>query len=310
MSTSSAKQLSNGAAQTQTAARDSESLRKMSEPGWKSFLKRFVKHKLALVGVVMLIILIGMALFATVIAPYDPNRISLINRLASPGSENWLGTDETGRDVFSRLVYGARVSLSIGIAATLVSIVVGSLIGSVAGYLGGPVDTILMRFVDAMLTIPTFFLALLILSVFGSSFLNLIIVIGLTGWMTVARVVRSEVIRTKNEEFIQAAVSIGLSPRLILWRHVFPQAMPLLIVATTLGVGEAIIVESSLSYLGLGVQPPASTWGNMLAGSQSEIWNRPDLAIYPGLAILLSVLAFNFVGDALRDTLDPRMKTN
>lgn len=310
MSSSSVGTIGTTSAPPGTNSGQSETLKKLNEPEWKSFWKRFVRHKLALVGVVLLIILVGMAILAPVIAPHDPNRISLINRLASPGLENWLGTDETGRDVFSRLVFGARVSLSIGIAATLVSIIVGSLIGAFSGFVGGTIDTILMRFVDAMLTIPTFFLALLILSAFGASFLNLIIVIGLTGWMTVARVVRSEVLRTKNEEFVQAATSIGLSPGLILWRHVFPQAVPLLIVATTLGVGEAIIVESSLSYLGLGVQPPASTWGNMLAGSQSEIWNRPDLAIYPGLAILLSVLAFNFVGDALRDTLDPRMKNN
>jgi peptide/nickel transport system permease protein len=279
-----------------------------SSRGWKPFVRRFVRHRLAVIGLLLLIILYGVAILAPVVAPHDPNRIFLLNRLAGPSAEHWLGTDETGRDVLSRLIVGSRVSLTIGLAATVVAILVGSLIGAVAGFVGGLTDTILMRIVDSMLTVPTFFLALLVLSVFGSSFLNLILVIGLTGWMTVSRVVRSEVLRTKSEEFVQAAWSIGATPKQVLSKHVFPQAIPSLIVAASLGVGEAIILESALSYLGLGVQPPAATWGNMLAGSQSEIWNRPDLAIYPGVMILVSVMAFNFVGDALRDTLDPRQK--
>lgn len=274
----------------------------------RSMISRFVQHRLAVVGIFLLLVLYGIALLAPVIAPFDPNRISLLHKLKGPSVEHWLGTDETGRDVFSRLILGSRVSLSIGLAATLVSILVGSLIGAIAGFAKGTLDNILMRFVDAMLTIPTFFLALLVLSVFGPSYLTLIMVIGLTGWMTVARVVRSEVLRTGNEEFVTAAVASGATSRRILLRHVFPQSIPSLVVAATLGVGEAIILESSLSYLGLGIQPPAATWGNMLAGSQSEIWSRPDLAIYPGLMILLSVMAFNFVGDALRDTLDPRQR--
>jgi peptide/nickel transport system permease protein len=286
----------------------SAELRETSSRGWQSFARRFVRHRLAVVGLFLLVILYGVAILAPVITPYDPNRINLLSRLESPSSEFWLGTDETGRDVLSRLMVGARVSLTIGLASTVVAIVVGSTVGALAGFIGGTVDSVLMRVVDAMLTIPTFFLALLVLSVFGSSFLNLILVIGLTGWMTVSRVVRSEVLRTKSEEFVQAAWSIGASPKQILMKHVFPQAIPSLIVAASLGVGEAIILESSLSYLGLGVQPPAATWGNMLSGSQSEIWNRPDLAIYPGLMILVSVVAFNFVGDALRDTLDPRQR--
>lgn len=283
-------------------------VRDVPRRGWRVYARTFMRHRLAIVGLVLLAILTIVTLFGPLIAPHDPDRISLFDRLLSPSGTYWLGTDETGRDVLSRLMVGARVSLSIGLAATIVSIVAGSAIGAVAGHYGGAIDGVLMRIVDAMLTIPTFFLALLVLSVFGSSYLNLILVIGLTGWMTVARVVRSEVLRTREEEFVQAAVAIGLKPSRILFRHIFPQAIPLLIVASTLGVGEAIILESSLSYLGLGIQPPAATWGNMLAGSQSEIWTRPDLAIYPGLLILASVMAFNFVGDALRDTLDPRQR--
>lgn len=286
----------------------SQRLRENSSRGWRFFVSRFVRHRLAVLGLLLLVILYGVAILAPVVAPYDPNRIFLLNRLAGPSPEHWLGTDETGRDVLSRLIVGSRVSLTIGLAATVVAIVLGSAIGALAGFMGGITDAILMRIVDSMLTVPTFFLALLVLSVFGSSFFNLIMVIGLTGWMTVSRVVRSEVLRTKSEEFVQAAWSIGATPKQILSRHVFPQAIPSLIVAASLGVGEAIILESALSYLGLGVQPPAATWGNMLAGSQSEIWNRPDLAVYPGLIILVSVMAFNFVGDALRDTLDPRQR--
>jgi peptide/nickel transport system permease protein len=283
-------------------------LREAQARGWRSLVRRFIRHRLAVIGLVLLVVLYGVAILAPLIVPYDPNRISLLNRLANPSLEHWLGTDETGRDVLSRLMMGSRVSLSIGLAATVVAIVVGSVVGSIAGFVGGVVDSFLMRIVDAMLTIPTFFLALLVLSVFGSSFLNLILVIGLTGWMTVARVVRSEVLRTKNEEFVLAAWAMGAAPAQTLVKHVFPQAIPSLIVAASLGVGEAIILESALSYLGLGIQPPSPTWGNMLAGSQSEIWTRPDLAIYPGLLILMSVMAFNFVGDALRDTLDPRQR--
>ncbi len=277
-----------------------------SRSGFRAFWRRFRRNRLAIVGLGVLLALYAMAIGAPWIAPHDPDRIFMMNRFAAPSLEHLLGTDETGRDVFSRLLFGARVSLMIGLLATLLSISVGTLFGAAAGYAGGVVDAILMRLVDGMLTIPTFFLALLVLAVFGPSLRNLIVVIGLTSWMLVARVVRSEVLRAKQEEFVTAARSIGASPLRILASHVLPQAIPSIIVAATLGVAYAIIVESSLSYLGLGVRPPTSTWGNMLSGSQAYIWNRPDLALYPGLLILFSVLAYNMVGDALRDTLDPR----
>lgn len=274
--------------------------------GVRDFWRRFRRHRLAVVGAVVIVLMYGAALLAPVLATHDPDRIFLLDRLAGPSREHWLGTDETGRDVFSRLIYGSRISLSIGLIATVIAIVVGTIVGAVAGYAGGAADGILMRMVDGMLTIPTFFLALLVLAVFGSSLQNLVVVIGFTSWMIVARVVRSEVIRAKTEEFVAAARVLGAPPLWILGKHVLPQAVPSLIVAATLGVAYAIIVESSLSFLGLGVQPPTPTWGNMLSGSQAYIWSRPDLAVYPGLAILLSVLAYNMIGDALRDTLDPR----
>ncbi len=277
-----------------------------SRSGGCALWRRFRRNRLAIVGIVVLMAFYGLAFAAPWVAPHDPDRIFLMQRFAGPSAEHWLGTDETGRDVFSRLIYGSRVSLTVGLIATLVAVSIGTILGAAAGYAGGALDAVLMRFVDGMLTIPTFFLALLVLAVFGPSLRNLVIVIGLTSWMIVARVVRSEVLRAKQEEFVGAARSIGASPLRILRFHVLPQAVPSLIVSATLGVAHAIIVESSLSYLGLGVRPPTSTWGNMLSGSQAYIWNRPDLALYPGLLILLSVLAFNMVGDALRDTLDPR----
>jgi peptide/nickel transport system permease protein len=278
--------------------------------GFRYFWRSFRRNRLAVLGIAILFLLVAVAIAAPVLTPHDPNRIFLGNRFAGISSEHLLGTDETGRDVFTRLIYGSRISLTVAFTATVLSIILGSAVGAAGGFVGGITDSILMRIVDGMLAIPTFFLALLILALFGPSLRNVILVIGLTAWMVVARVVRSEVLRAKNEEYVTAATSIGASPFRILLRHVMPQAFPSLIVASTLGIAYAVIVESSLSFLGLGVVPPTPTWGNMLSGAQSYIWNRPDLAVYPGLMILFSVLAFNMVGDALRDTLDPRQAAN
>lgn len=274
--------------------------------GLRYFWRRFSRNRIAVVGVITLILLYATAILAPFLAQHDPERIFLMNRFGTPSADHWLGTDETGRDVFARLLYGSRISLTVGMVATIIAVLLGTAFGAVAGYAGGVTDSVLMRVVDGMLTLPTFFLALLVLAVFGPSLRNLVIVIGLTSWMVVARVVRSEVLRAKNTEFVTAARSIGASHRRILLYHVLPQGIPSIIVAATLGVAYAILVESSLSFLGLGVRPPTPTWGNMLSGAQNFIWNRPDLAVYPGLMILLAVLAFNMVGDALRDTLDPR----
>jgi peptide/nickel transport system permease protein len=296
------------AEQTATERQDLDELgrQRAIRSGFRDFWRRFKRNRLAVVGIAILILMYVVAIAAPIISQHEPNRIFLGNRFASPSTTHWLGTDETGRDVFTRLIYGSRISLSVGLIATTLALLLGSAVGGTGGFVGGVVDSALMRIVDGMLAIPTFFLALLILALFGPSLRNVIIVIGLTSWMVVARVVRSEVLRAKNEEYVTAATSIGASPVRVLMRHIMPQAMPSMIVAATLGVAYAIIVESSLSFLGLGVVPPTPTWGNMLSGAQAYIWNRPDLAIYPGMMILLSVLAFNMVGDALRDTLDPR----
>ena len=267
--------------------------------------RAFRKNRLALVAAGFLIAVALLVILAPIIARRSPDEIDLYSQLVGPSSEHLLGTDETGRDVWARLVYGARVSMAVGLLAMAIGIVIGTWVGAVAGYVGGWTDAVLMRLTDGMLVVPTFFLALITLAVFGPSATNVVLVIGLTQWMVVARVVRSEVLRTVPQEFVIAARALGAPDRRILWRHVLPQAMPSIIVAASLGVANAILTESALSFLGLGIQPPTPTWGNMLSGAQNFIWNKPDLALYPGLMILLAVLAFNSLGDAVRDALDP-----
>ncbi|MBI4279984.1 MAG: ABC transporter permease [Armatimonadetes bacterium] len=274
--------------------------------GFGHVWRRFSRNRLALVALAFLVVVHAAAILAHALAPYPPDAVDLLQRFAARSREHPLGTDETGRDVLSRLIFGGRISLSVGFAAMAVAVTVGVAMGALGGYHGGLVDAVVMRMADGMLTVPTFFLALLVLALFGSGTLNVILVIGLTGWMVVARVVRAEVLRVLPQEFVAAARALGCRDGHILLRHVMPQAVPSVIVAATLGVAYAILVESGLSYLGLGVQPPTPTWGNMLSGAQYYVWNRPDLAIYPGVMIMLSVLSYNALGDALRDALDPR----
>ncbi|MGQ0568602.1 MAG: ABC transporter permease [Armatimonadota bacterium] len=270
------------------------------------FWSRFRRNRLALGALAFLAIIHVVALAADALAPHDPAALDLLNQFAGPSAMNLLGTDESGRDVLSRLIVGSRVSLAVGLLAMLIAVTVGCVVGALSGFYGHLTDGVLMRLADGMLTIPTFFLALLVLAVFGSSLTNVILVIGLTGWMVVARVVRAEVLRTLPQEFVLAARALGTSDLRLLVRHVVPQAFASVIVAATLGVAYAILTESALSYLGLGVQPPTPTWGNMLSGAQQYVWTKPYLAVYPGLLIMLCVLGYNVVGDALRDALDPR----
>jgi peptide/nickel transport system permease protein len=260
---------------------------------------------MAMLAALFLAVAALLALFAPLVALRSPDEIDLLTRLAGPSAEHPLGTDETGRDVWARLLFGARVSLLVACTAMLIGISIGTLVGALAGYFGGWTEAVLMRLTDGMLVVPTFFLALIILAVFGASLVNVVLVIGLTQWMVVARVVRGEVLRTRPQEFVTAARGMGAGDARIILRHVLPQALPSITVAASLGVANAILTESALSYLGLGVRAPTPTWGNMLTGAQNFIWNRADLAIYPGAMILLAVLAFNSLGDALRDALDP-----
>ncbi|MBM3450992.1 MAG: ABC transporter permease [Armatimonadetes bacterium] len=277
-----------------------------AECRWALAWRRFKKNRLAIGAMLFLVTIHVVALVAPVLAPHDPEFLDLLNQFQNPSARHPLGTDDSGRDVLSRLIFGARVSLSVGLSAMFVAVTLGSVVGALAGFYGGRTDAVLMRVTDGMLTIPTFFLALLVVAALGSSLVNVIFVVGLTGWMVVARIIRSEVLRTIPQEFVLAARALGGSDARMLFKHVVPQAFPSVIVAATLGIAYAILTESSLSYLGLGVKPPTPTWGNMLSGAQQLVWTKPTLAVYPGVMIMASVLSYNVVGDALRDALDPR----
>jgi peptide/nickel transport system permease protein len=272
---------------------------------WGLAWRSFRANRVALISAAFLGVAALLAVFAPLVALRSPDEIDLMMRLTGPSAVHPLGTDETGRDVWARLLFGARVSLLVASTAMLIGISIGTLVGALAGYFGGWTDAVLMRMTDGMLVVPTFFLALIILAVFGASLVNVVVVIGLTQWMVVARVVRGEVLRTRPQEFVTAARGIGAGDTRIILRHVLPQALPSITVAASLGVANAILTESALSYLGLGIRAPTPTWGNMLTGAQHFVWNRADLAVYPGAMILLAVVAFNSLGDALRDALDP-----
>lgn len=268
--------------------------------------RRFRRNRLAVAALAYLVLAHAAAVLAPRLVAHGPETIDLLSQFAPPSREHPLGTDETGRDVFSRLVFGARTSLAVGLAAMMVAMAVGTTLGALSAFYGRTIDAVIMRVTDGMLTVPTFFLALLVLAVFGSSVAKVVLVIGFTGWMVVARVVRAEVLRTLPQDFVVASRALGARELRILGRHLLPQALPSVIVAATLGVAYAVLTESALSYLGLGVQPPTPTWGNMLTGAQHYVWKSPVLALYPGAAIMLTVLSYNALGDALSDTLDPR----
>ena len=241
------------------------------------------------------------ALAARVLRTHDPAAITLADALQPPSPAHWLGTDSLGRDLYSLLLYGARVSLLVGLGAVSIAMAIGVLLGLIAGWYGGRLDGILMRFVDVMLCFPAFFLILAIIAMVGPSLSGIILVIGLTSWMGVARLVRAEVLSLKEREFIQAARLMGASPARIMWRHLLPNAISPVLVSFTLGVGSAILTESGLSFLGLGVQPPTPSWGNLLMDAKGSLGVAWWQTLFPGLAILLTVLAFNLLGEGLRD---------
>ncbi len=249
-----------------------------------------------------------LALLGPPLLPLDPFSTDPLGSLQLPGRAHWLGTDEVGRDTLSRLIYGARVSLLVGLLAMAVAIGTGSIVGGLAGYFGGLVDAWLMRITDAMMALPTFFLILAVVAVFGGGPVTVMLVIGFTSWMQVARIARGEYLRWRVAEFVDAAHAVGATDLQIMARHIFPQVIPSIIVTATLGVAFAILTESALSYLGLGIQPPTPSWGNMLQNAQQYLWSAPHLAIYPGAMILLTVLSYNFLGDGLRDALDPSLR--
>jgi len=273
---------------------------------FKLIIKRVLKNKLAVTGLTFIFIVSFIAIFANNIAPYDPYKINVYKVLEPPSKEHILGTDELGRDVLSRIIYGARVSLKVGFIAMGIAILTGTILGLIAGYYGGFIDTIIMRFVDVMLAFPTLFLILAVVAVLEPSIYIIMIVIGLTGWMDVARLVRAEVLSLKEREFVLAARAIGAGSGRIIFKHILPNAIYPVIVAATFSVGGAILIESGLSFLGLGIQPPEPSWGGILSVGKDYITVAWWMSLFPGIAIFLTVLSFNLLGEALRDALDPK----
>ncbi|WP_144559012.1 ABC transporter permease [Shouchella miscanthi] len=269
---------------------------------------------LGLLGLLMIGLIVLLAVFAPWIAPYDPTQITATSRLIPPSwmdngsSAHLLGTDHLGRDMFSRLIHGARVSLLVGVISVLIAGLIGLSLGLVSGYFGGWIDAVTMRIVDAMLAIPTLLLVLVAMVVLDANLLTLIIVIGLTSWVNYTRVVRGDVLGVKAREYVQAAQTLGASSAYIIRKHILPNVLSSFTVIATIGVGTAILTESSLSFLGFGVQPPGITWGSMLNDGRNYIATSWWIATFPGIAITITVLAFTFVGDWLRDYLDPRLK--
>lgn len=264
------------------------------------------RNYLFIFGLTIVSIFIGIALFAAFIAPYDPSSINVKEIFSPPSRAHLFGTDELGRDLFSRVVYGSRVSLFVGFVAVIISITIGTLLGLIAGYFGGFIDTIIMRFVDIMLCFPSFFLILAVIAFLNPSLVNVMAIIGLTSWMGVARIVRAETMSVKGRNYIIAAKVQGLKNSTIIFKHILPNVASPVLVTATLGIAGAILTESALSFLGLGVQPPTPSWGNILTAGKDNIMFAWWLSFFPGVAILITVLGYNLLGEGLRDILDPK----
>lgn len=265
-------------------------------------------NKVAAISGILIIFIIITAVFAPVFSPYDPNKLDLMTRLKAPSSEHLLGTDEYGRDTLSRIIYGSRISLTIGLVPTFISMVIGTILGLISGYFGGKTDFVIMRLADVVLAFPSLLLAMVIMYTLGASLLNLFIALSIISWAGTARVVRSQTMSLKEKEFVEAARSIGVKDSVIMFKHIFPNCIPSLIVLFTMNIPSAILSEASLSFLGVGAQPPEASWGLMINIGKEYLFTSPWLAIVPGVAILIIVLAFNFLGDGLRDALDPYLK--
>jgi peptide/nickel transport system permease protein len=278
---------------------------------WQVVWRRFLKHRLAMIGATAAIALTLMAALAPLIAPRHPDRINLQTRWMPPSlTENIFGTDELGRDVLTRIMYAGRISLVVGYVTAFATAIVGALAGAAAGFYGGWLDTILMRLVDMLIAVPQLPLYLILATLVpGGGVGRIVLIFTVFGWTTVARLVRGQILSLKRQEYVEAGRALGASERRIILRHLIPNSLAPVIVAATLTVGNAILGESGLSFLGLGIQPPTASWGNMLQRAQEYLLKASWLAVFPGVFIFIIVLAFNFLGDGLRDALDPRLKT-
>lgn len=272
------------------------------------FTRRLAKNKMSMVGLFVVAALFLTAIFAGYLAPYPPDEINTTNILVEPTRQHLLGTDILGRDVLSRIIYGSGVSLSVGFVAVSISTLIGLVLGAVSGYYSGIVDRIIMRFVDIMLCFPSFFLILAVIAFVGPSIWNIMVVIGITSWMGVTRLVRAEFLSIRERDYVQAAIAQGASDFRIIFLHILPNAMAPVLVAATLGVASAVLIESGLSFLGIGVQPPDPSWGNMLTEGKDNIEIAWWLSLFPGLAILITVMGYNLLGEGIRDSLDPRLR--
>jgi peptide/nickel transport system permease protein len=271
------------------------------------FWGRFRRNGLAVAGGVIVFLLSLVAVLAPLISPYQPDDIDRRHILEPPGTDHLFGTDDLGRDVLSRMIWGARISLSVGFVAVGISIIIGIASGALAGYYGGWAETIIMRFIDIMLSVPTFFLILAVIAFIGSSIWNIMVIIGLTSWMGVARLVRAEFLSLKEREFVLAAKASGAGDFRIIFRHILINSMAPVLVSAVLGIAGAVLIESALSFLGIGIQPPTPSWGNILTLGKDNIEIAWWLSVFPGLAILVTVLGYNLLGEGIRDSIDPRL---
>ncbi|WP_032123156.1 ABC transporter permease [Clostridium amazonitimonense] len=279
----------------------------MGDSFFQMVKKDFKKNKLSLVAVATLIILLILCLLAF-LSPYDPNAIDVNNKLQGPSLKHLFGTDDMGRDYFTRALYGGRLSLFVGFLSMILSSTIGTIVGTISGYAGGIVDTLIMRFIDILMSIPSFFLILTLNVYFKPGVKNIIIIIALFSWMGIARIIRGETLSMKEREYVLYAKSQGIRPSRIIFKHIIPNVFPSVIVASSINIAGAILMESSLSFLGLGVQQPNSSWGSMLQSAQAYMIDQPALAIFPGLLILFTVLSFNIIGDTLRLAFEPKAK--
>ncbi|MBR3627583.1 MAG: ABC transporter permease [Elusimicrobia bacterium] len=272
----------------------------------KNIFIKLINNKFAVIGLSIILLLIFVALFAPVISPYTPSQQNVFERLQSPSLNHFFGTDDLGRDVFTRMIFGARISLAVGFISVFIILVIGTFLGIISGYYGGKIDYIIMRFTDIVLCFPTFFLIILVIAFIEPNIYNVMIVIGVTSWPGLARLVRAEVLSLKEREFILVSKMMAISNIKIFFVHILPNIISPLMVYSSLAIGGAILTESALSFLGLGVQPPTPSWGQILTSGKDYIYMAWWLSLFPGIAILVTVLAFNLVGEAVRDIFDPK----
>lgn len=299
-------------ATSQTALTSASRVR--AESPWRQTWRRLRRHRLAMVGLTVLVLLILAAAFAPLMSSYDPDKVNLRERLQAPSGKHWMGTDELGRDVYTRVLYGGRISLAVGFLVAILSAALGGVVGASSGYVGGKADEVTMRLVDVLRSLPVLPILIVLAQVLRlqlgikGGLWNIVLILIIFSWTGTARIVRGVVMSLKSQDFVLAAQSVGVPGSRIVGRHLLPNALAPLIVSATLGAGIAINTESALSFLGLGIQPPTSSWGNLLFNAQTYLWTTPWVAIFPGLCIFVTLLSINFLGDGLRDALDPRLK--